>query len=360
MSEKLDFKVIECGGTPYEIGYAHGSQAKDEIMNSIKTYSDMFTTYGNMDWEIAKRLSKNYIRFIEQFDKDLMEEIRGVAEGAGLDIYDILALNARSEVILMKGNEHLTDGCTSVSATPEATRKGYTLLAQNWDWKASQIASVIVLKINQESLNKPNVTMVTEAGIIGKVGFNSCGVGVCLNALGTKGHHNGVPLHIILRGILNSRKISDAVECINWLPNACAANFMIGSSCGEILDIEKTPWDFDGIYPKDGVMAHANHFLTERLRAQDTSRLMAPDSLLRYGVADKLLCQHKGNIDENIIKTILSDHRDYPDSICAHEDPLDRPCYRMCTVFSVVMNLTNLKMELLKGKPCEGKYKLVE
>lgn len=360
MKEKLDFKVIECGGTPYEIGYAHGSRGKEEIMNSINTYKEMFGTYGNLDWDIAKRLAKNYVKYVEQFDNDLMEEMKGVADGAGLDIFDVLALNARSEVILMKGNWMPSDGCTSISATTEATKRGETLLAQNWDWKAAQVKSVLVLKINQEKMNKPNITMVTEGGVIGKIGFNSSGVGVCLNALGTKGHHNGVPLHIILRGILNSRKISDAVECINWLPNACAANFMIASSCGEALDVEKTPLDFDVIYSRDGILAHSNHFLTERLRLADTSRLMAPDSFLRYGVADKFLHRYRGQIDENIFKMILSDHKDYPDSICSHEDELDRPCYRMCTVFSVIMNMTTMQMQLLKGNPCEGTYKLVE
>lgn len=359
MKKDLGFKVIECGGTPYEIGYAHGSQGKDEILHSVEVYKEMFGTYGNMDWEIARRLSKNYIRYIERYDQDLMEEIKGVAAGSGLEVQDILALNARSEVILMKGNFMPTDGCTSVCATPEATKKGNTILAQNWDWKAAQIESVLVLKINQEKMHKPNITMVTEGGVIGKIGFNSNGIGVCLNALGTKGHYNGVPLHIILRGILNSRKVSDAVESINWLPNACAANYMIASSCGEALDVEKTPLDFDVMYSKEGVLAHSNHFLTERLRIADTSRLMAPDSYLRYGVANKLLHRYYGNIDEDVIKMILSDHKDYPDSICSHDDELDQECYRMCTVFSVVMNLSTMKMELLKGHPCEGTYKLV-
>lgn len=354
----VGFKVIECSGTPYEIGYAHGSQGKEEIMVSIKTYKEMFKTYANLDWDVAKERSKNYVKFISDYDKDLMDEIKGVADGAGLDLTDILALNARSEVIMMTGSAVPSDGCTSVSATPEATKNGDTILAQNWDWKAEQIASILVLKIKQN--NKPAITMVTEGGIIGKVGFNDAGIGVCLNALGTKGNPNGLPLHIVLRGILNSRKISDVIENINRVPNACAANYMIASKCGEALDLEKTPTDFDVLYSIDGVLAHTNHFLTERIRPVDMSRLMAHDTFLRCGVASKFMHRNIGKLDEDLVKVLLRDHKDYPDSICRHNDPIDDAGHRMCTVFSLIMNMTKGEMLLAKGSPCEGEYVLVK
>ena len=40
--------------------------------------------------------------------------------------------------------------------------------------------------------------MVTEAGIIGKIGFNSAGIGICFNALGSsmKAEGQPIPLHI--------------------------------------------------------------------------------------------------------------------------------------------------------------------
>lgn len=58
---------------------------------------------------------------------------------------------------------------------------------------------VILLEIDQTP--RPNILMATEAGIVGKIGLNSEGLGVCLNLLGPE--HNtmrGVPIHIILRG----------------------------------------------------------------------------------------------------------------------------------------------------------------
>lgn len=351
------FKVIEVQGSPYEIGFSHGSIGKEEVLVSIDTYKKMFMTYANLNWETAKKRSRSYIDYINTYDKDLMEEIKGVADGAGVSLEDILALNARSEVIMMEGSK-VSDGCTSMAITPEATKDKNTLLAQNWDWKKEQIASILVLKIHQSN-GKPDITMVTEGGIIGKVGFNSAGIGVCLNALGTVGNPQGLPLHIILRGILNSVKLSDAIERVNMLPNACAANYLMAASYGEALDMEKSPKDFEVIYPTNGILAHTNHFQTERLKPADTLRFWDSDTFLRYGIARKTLDKHAGQITVDTVKKILKGHLDKPDSICRHEDELEPSGKRMCTVFSIIMDLTKHELLLVRGNPCENEYQKV-
>ena len=83
---KKDFKIIEAAGTPYEIGFAHGEQGREEVLCSIATYKEMFKTYANLGWEEAKHRSRAYIEHISRYDSDLLEEIRGVAAGAGVEL----------------------------------------------------------------------------------------------------------------------------------------------------------------------------------------------------------------------------------------------------------------------------------
>lgn len=53
------------------------------------------------------------------------EEMRGIAEGAGVDLLDIVALNVRTEIAFGQ----FSDGCTSV-----AWKTGsHSFLGQNWD-----------------------------------------------------------------------------------------------------------------------------------------------------------------------------------------------------------------------------------
>ena len=107
------------------------------------------------------------------------------------------------------------------------------------------------------------------------------------------------------------------------------------------------------------MLVHTNHFLCDRMKPADTSRFMAHDTFLRYGLAKKMLEDKKGVVTVDNVKEILAAHKDYPDSICRHEDALDPAGLRMCTVFSIVMDMTALKMELLRGNPCENKYREV-
>lgn len=345
-------KVVTASGSPYQIGYQHGLAAAEEVRFSIDTYQQMFLNYSHLTWVEAKKRSQAYVPYIKEFDPTLLEEMAGIADGAQVTLEDILALNARSEVVMMQGES--LDGCTSFASVGAASAEGKAWLAQNWDWKGSQLDSVILLKIKPEQ--GPEILMVTEAGILGKIGFNSAGLGVCLNALGTQGAPQGVPLHVVLRGILGCEKISDAIGTINGVKNACAANYLVAHKNGEAVDIEKAPTDFDVFYAEKDYLAHSNHFLSSKLQVVDTSRLMAPDSFIRVGRANKLLARAYGRIDGETIKKILTDHVEYPDSICRHDDPLDQPQFRMCTVFSVMMNLSEATMFLAKGKPCETSY----
>ena len=99
-----NFPYVEIEGTPFEIGFQHGELFKDKILNSIQCYKEMFMDYSNLEWSRAKKLSTRFVEVIRDYNPDYLEEIRGVAEGSGLDFEDILALNCRSELVLWEMN----------------------------------------------------------------------------------------------------------------------------------------------------------------------------------------------------------------------------------------------------------------
>ena len=348
------FPIVEASGTPYEIGFAHGSGAKERVKVSLDTYKAMFKDFSNIEWEDARERSKGFIAPIEQYSKDLLEELKGVAEGAGVDFLDILALNARSELVL-QGAEGQSDGCTAIAVTPEKSKTGDVLIGQNWDWKSTQRDACIILKIRQN--NKPDIFMITEAGIIGKLGFNSAGIGVCLNALSADKKPEGLPLHIALRGILDSEILSDAIVAAGRQKLACCANFLVAHTDGEAVNIEVGPDDFDVLYPENGIIAHTNHFLSLRLNNfKDTTKQKFPDTFVRYGRAMKFLKAIDGKVGTEDIKTIFKDHGGYPDSICRHDDLKDPVGLRAATVFSMMINLSKKEVELAFGEPCRAPY----
>lgn len=363
----MNFPYIEIEGTSYEIGFQHGQHFREQILRSIACYEQMFMDYSDLSWDRSKVLSRRFIPVIQEYNQDYLDEIRGVAEGSGLDFEDILALNCRSELVFVgKEFDKVEGGCTSIGVSADVGANGNAYLAHNWDWKTSQRSSMVMMKIRQKN-GKPTIFMVTEAGIIGKTGFNSAGVCLYLNALSTNQASAGLPLHIAMRGTLDCETLAEAIQAATKMPLGCCANFMIGHKNGECIDLEIENDDFDVLYPKEGIVVHTNHFISPRLPLaprKDTTKYKLPDSFVRLGRADKLmrkkLQQSKSGITEKDIMEVLSDHVEYPSSICRHDDVKVAPGLRLGTVFSMVANLTTGQIYFCKGNSCETEYEIYQ
>src|SRR5699024_6994486 len=87
--EKLILK-----GTPMEVGEQHGRLGKKQVEQSLETYEKLFYGYQKMSWTQAREASLVHMDAIEKYDPELVEEMDGIAKGAGVDFEDILALNA--------------------------------------------------------------------------------------------------------------------------------------------------------------------------------------------------------------------------------------------------------------------------
>lgn len=355
------FPYAEIEGDSYEIGFQHGKIFKRQIEGTIKCYKQMFMDYSELPWDRAKELSKRFIEPIRLYNEDYLEEIRGVAKGAGLDFEDILALNCRSELVFVgKEFDKTEGGCTSIGITSDKAMNGEAICAHNWDWKTSQRENMIMMKIRQRN-GKPTIFMVTEAGIIGKTGFNSAGINVYLNALSTNQAPSGIPLHIAMRAVSDCETLAEAISALTRMPLGCCANFMLGHKNGECIDIEIENEDFDVLYPKDGIIVHTNHFISPKLPIhprKDTTKYKLPDSFVRLGRADKRLRQRQTRISIEDVMEVLRDHVEYPHSICRHNDPKAEPGLRLGTVFSMVVNLTRGDIYFCKGNPCETEYEI--
>jgi isopenicillin-N N-acyltransferase-like protein len=355
-------KRIQLSGTPYAVGEQHGKQGKEQVAQSLETYERLFHDYAQIDWKEAQERALVHLSAIEEYDIDLIEEMEGVAKGAGVDFEDILALNARSEIAL---TNNTFDGCTAIAVTMPISSK--TFLGQNWDWKASQSNSLLLLDIKQKS--KPDITMVTEGGIIGKIGLNSSGIGVCLNALLTNAKSDKVPIHLGMRGILNSYTLGEAISRVSDFQMASAANFLIASDEGEgkamAVDLEVSPLGIEVMFNVDGAISHTNHLCSKNLKSKmgDLVEVVYSDSMIRSNRIEQLLHlarQGQKTINEDTFKSWFSDHFNYPDSICRHENERMPEYRRMKSVFSIIMNLSERTMRVSDGSPCCSSYEKVK
>ncbi|MFS0594512.1 C45 family peptidase [Cytobacillus horneckiae] len=366
MIERIPYfmiKHLKLKGTNREIGRIHGEQGREQVLKSLTTYEGLFYGYSKISWKQAREEALTHLAAIEQYNENFIEEMEGVALGAGVDFEDILALNARSEIALANYvSKPFSDGCTAIGIIPPLTTE--TILAQNWDWKATQIESLLLLDIEQEG--KPAIQMVTEGGIIGKIGYNSAGLGVCLNALLTNKKSNKVPIHLGLRSVLNSSSLHEAVANIKDGQLASTANFMIASDQGEgramVANYEVSPYGIAMLTSNEGKVVHTNHILSNDIleNVEDRNEFKFEDSLIRKNRAEQLIhskVYQREKIDTEAFKVWLSDQFNAPNSINHYENKKAPEHRRMETVFSIIMNLSSRSMELCIGKANQNKYK---
>src|SRR5699024_111932 len=347
-------KTLGLSGSPYDIGFTHGEQAKKEVDFSLDSYEKLFFDGANISWNQARELAKQHLPAIEKVNVNLAEEMEGLAKGASVDFEDILTLNARSEIVLTQ-NE--ADGCTSLAVMPPASSDAF--LAQTWDWRSAQSRSLIMTKINQ--VEKPTIHMVTEAGIIGKIGLNNHGLGVCLNALRANIKSNQLPIHLGLREVLNSTDLKEAQKKVINGKLGSSANFMIAEdnkNSQQAVNLELSPEKYDTKWTDNSYLYHSNHFcssaLNKAIGAENINIVESSfDRINRMGELINQSASRKEKITASQIRTWLSDHANGLNSICKHKEIEMSDYTDTITGFAVIMNLTNKTMHLMEGQPCE-------
>src|SRR5262249_13064370 len=221
----------------------HGLRASERVGRSLANYAHLFAFCG-LSWDEAQRRGAGYRDLIGEFDAALLEEIEGIARGAGRKAEEILALNVRTEILpssYLQGVDH--GECTAIAVQPGASLTGGTLLAQNWDWVGPQRESLVFLRVADEFMT------LTEAGMLAKIGLNAAGLGVCLNILSSiyDGQKQGVPVHVLLRALLKRKDVREAVEVTGRLSFAGSSNVLCADRGGEAVSLELSPKGRPGV-----------------------------------------------------------------------------------------------------------------
>ena len=341
---------VKISGAPFERGLQFGKLCRKEIENTLEAYRLVFGRYANIRGEQVKKLAAPFIDVIGKYDSEILEEISGMAQALGRPLEDLVAINARTELMFMSSPGE----CTAMALLPEVTSEKKILMGQNWDWIQILKGSLVIVEIEQP--NRPTVLMLTEAGIVGKIGMNRAGIGVCLNILVAGNPKMGVPIHVILRGILNAETLGDALGTVLRNPSGGCSHFLIGCKEGEAIGMEVGFHDVDALYPERGILTHANHFVGRRIHREDKGRLRYPDSLIRDYRALKLLETKRNELTLQDMQAVLRDHLNQPHSICRHPDPRIDKLEEIISLASVMMDLESGVLQVAEGPPCQHPY----
>ena len=362
------FPILDIAGTASERGRMHGALAKRQVERSIANYRSLFEHCG-IGWQEAQRLGGGYREVIGEFAPTLLAEIEGIAAGAGRTVGEILALNARTEILppTFPGKpsaEWLASRlgapadfgeCTAIAVSPARSVNGQTLLAQNWDWLGAQRDALVVLRIRGD--DGTGCLTLTEAGMLAKIGCNDRGFGVCLNILRSAddGAEPGVPVHVLLRALLDCGSVSEALERLRAVRFGASSNVLCADRSGDSAALELSPAGLHVVRGDDGTLCHTNHFLSPEALPDEIALPPSLSSVPRLACALRHAKSARRH-DVGSLQRLLRDETDGLLSVCRYPDPSLPEEARIETVASVIMELAQGVMHLAPHIPSTVAY----
>jgi len=363
--------VIEIGGTPRQRGRSHGEQVRKQIHAIFDFGRESLEKAGGPSLEAiasAFQSATGHLQAARRWTPDLVEEIEGIAEGAGVDFGVLWAFQCQDESYWFNTGQAACfkrqsdpNRCSSLGA-PGGNGQP-TLLAQNLDTPVLYHEAQTLLHINYPKSDR-QAYVVTEPGLVGICGLNSSPLGVCQNTLAVKlnYHPGGLPAMLVARALIDQPDLASARKFLHRVVHASGINYMIADSL-RVEDYECSTNHIHLLPPqsREGRLAHTNHPLVSRDlldigRFAEETRLYHQRSNEHSG--HRMACLERrflganGPVTVDEVRQVLCSHEPAEFPICRHLQPGEDPM-RGLTNNSLIMVMSHpAELHLTSGPPC--------
>lgn len=358
MSSKI--KVLKLEGSARERGRIHGEELRPMVLEVLERYKYLLkiTLNKNPESEIDRFLENtNFKVAIDKWAPNLLEEVKGIADGVGVDFREIFAMHLAAHDEKWWFTQELLhpENCSSLGSFKQG--KNPALLAQNMDLHQLFEGLEVLLHIQYKN-SALEAFVLTHAGFLAECGVNNQPVGICCNSL--TGHLNnsieGLPVSFIVRSVLEQSSLENAIDFINKINHASGQNYIIGDServicleCSANKVIQFLP------YENAKFVYHTNHPLVNDDLIKTKKRHLSGTTERRFKYLEARLNNKKNVLTVATIKNILSSHFG---PVCLHHNyqPL-----RNYTFSSVIYELTSPpSLYITVGPPCLSEYEKFE
>jgi isopenicillin-N N-acyltransferase-like protein len=365
----IPFVHIQARGTYRELGRAVGEGARDAIHASLTFFHENLSamTQGRLDFVAAERLALAYSEEARRWTPRHLEELEGVAEGAGVPLSELLVPNCGEEFTANEGGEggqralapggpRGGDHCTAVAVAAG----GRHVIGHNMDWYVVDAPNNVLF-----DLTVPDGTRIM--GIAGApyllmLGMNSHGVGNVSNSVHSNDNRVGVPNAFVRRASLEGASLEAARDRGLLAARARGTNHFLADTRGRLWDIETSATASAFMdHSSAGYMAHTNHYVAAEMAPFEAADYQ--ESPRRLAVAEGILVDGlaRGDDPVELVGRALRCHDPAPDqAICGHPDESEPPAEQGMTVGSMICDLDERRIYVCAGPPCENPYQMYE
>jgi len=329
-------KYVECRGAPYAMGCCYGEAAREEIR---------FTVESNRHWFDTPRLGPWYgvaSAIMAHYAPALLEELRGIADGAGVSPELLLAIN------FVDTFDNATNRCTPllVHRSPDGA-----IVAKNNDAGASEECRFVTL-CRYPDKGIPTLGVTYAGWISGLDAMNAEGLANTHGSVGSKFDKSGERLDIrlaMMQGMTQCRTVKEFLEYLRSVPlTGKGFSIALGDVSGETCFL-------DAAVPELVTRSHNEpfSFSTNLYRAPEVAdmdqRTEAARALaMRRTAYIEGQARQPGTLDE--VQVLLSDHSS-PWAPCRHGGESVS-----VTQWSMICLPEKHEVLVADGFPCQAPY----
>jgi isopenicillin-N N-acyltransferase-like protein len=264
-------RVIEVAGSPSAMGEQLGEAEREAIhalyAARMRNCRDQAAQYGGraVDEGWILRAAERCLPHVQAYAPAGLAELEGVARGARLELRQVWAMNALTDLRDVAAfadpglGQTEGEGCSSLVAQGAAVAGGGVLLGQTWDLATDNMPFVRVVHRRPEA--GPETLALTTVGCLCLIGLNDVGLAVGTTNLRTTDARPGVGYLDVIHRALGETSFEAARRAIRDAPRAGAHYYYLGSVEGRVTTFECTAARAVERPVEDDVHVHCNHAL---------------------------------------------------------------------------------------------------
>jgi len=327
--------ILYVTGTPYEMGYQHGMLLREEIRKGVvPVFADPVSSMPDYQEKpswfrfiILKYLElKVYAPIEDHTPIQYLQELKGIADGSGIDYRTIFIANFLSdlnmvmipELINRKAKEAgVSLSCSSLAVTGSATADGTLLFGRNTDYSGQGrwAANQVIIFYEPEGGNR--YVNISTAGMIKcNSAMNEKGIVIGGHFMGFSGASiEGLSFTVLENEIMRrSGTLEEALEIVKKSKRGGGFGFVIADGNGGTAKGIEATLDLMGVRNmKNDSMIMTNFALTPELEKADLLArygLMMRNIQGRYIRLGDLVEENYGRITPALAAEFMSDRMD--------------------------------------------------
>ncbi len=336
MAKLIEFEV---SGFNYDIGLAIGRAFRRQIRHYVRHNNRLLATHwtgrvGNLQDALDVSLARStraFPRYVEELD--------GVAQGAGVPFRDIYALNYIELLEIDAPYSRNAENCSTIVVP----KNGHYQVGHNEDWTAGQ-NDVYVLRARYPT-GGGFLALAYFGYLPGmSAGVNSHGLFHAINYLSPRDRRIGIPRTFITRAILDAPDFKTALHIARAHYRSFGQSINLFKH-SRYVNIETSAKRVAVLRPR-GVFLHTNHYLHPDMTEMESPGHMQW-TLTRYGIGRDYIAR-RPKFGERQICELLGSRESAP--FCFYCIPGDARNDH-ATLATVLFDTRKLGLRVIRGNP---------